>query len=101
MIIYRFMKTNNEYEIDWWMAFVFVLVPVLLISLLTMGLGILGLNMGFVLVGYLLYFIFPFLFLKLGLDFENGTAFKFAIVVPFVAIAAELPFIFLLGAADA
>ena len=99
--VYKFMKTNNEYEIDWWMAFVFVLVPVLLIFLISIGLGVLELPQEYALLGYLFYLIVPFSILKFGLDFNASTAMKFSIWVPVAAVIAEIPFVILMGAGNA
>jgi hypothetical protein len=97
--IYKFMNSRLEYEITWWMAFLFVLVPGLLLLLLNIGIGLLNLSPLFVLLGYVLYFIVPFLILRFGLEFERSPAIKFSAVVPIVAIATEIPFALLLGAA--
>lgn len=99
--LYKFMNTKSDYEIDKMMAFIFILVPCLLIFLLTLGLGYFEISTSYALFGYLLYFIFPFLFLKLGLEFQARPAFNFAIVVPVVAILTEIPFAILLSSANA
>lgn len=96
--IYRFMKTENNIEIDWWMAFVFVLVPSLISFLIVfLGVGMLGLPGALALLVYPLYFLVPFGVLKLGFEFKAITAAKFAIVVPIVVIALEIIYVLIFG----
>ncbi len=99
--IYKFIDTKSEYEIDWWMSFLFIFAPSIVIFLLNIGIGIAGINPMFALFGYVFYFIFPLLFLKLGLDFETKPAMKVAAWVPIVAILTEIPFVFLMQAPSA
>ncbi len=98
--IYKFMNSKSEYEVNGTAAFVFILGPGFLIFLLSILLAKLGINPLFTLVGYVLYFLLPFAYLKYGLEYQNRPAFNFAIVVPVVAILTEIPFVFLLGAGD-
>lgn len=100
MGIYKFMNSKSEYEVNGTAAFVFILGPGFLIFLLAILFGYLGVSPAFSLLGYLLYFFLPFAYLKYGLEYANGPAFKFAIVVPVVAILTEIPFLFLFGAGD-
>lgn len=95
--IYKLMNSKSEYEIHGTMAFVFMLAPGFMIFLISIGLAYFELSPNFVLFGYLLYFVVPFLVLKQGLEFKTKQAFSFAIAVPVVAILTEIPFIFLLG----
>jgi len=99
--IYKFMNSKSEYDITWWMAFVFIWVPGFLLFLLSIGLNLLNLSPAFSLFGYLFYFAVPFLILKHGLEFDRSPAIKFSAVVPIVAIATEIPFVILLGAGNA
>ena len=95
--IYKFMNSKSDYEIDWTMAFVFILAPGLLIFLLSIALNYFELTPELVLLGYLLYFLVPFIYLKTLLDYETKPAFNFSIVVPIVAALTEIPFLFLSG----
>ena len=97
--IYRLMKSGSEYEVDWWIAFAFVLVPGLLIFLVSAGLAFFNLPATLALVGYLLYFLIPFFMLRYQLEFSLKSAIKFAAVVPVVAIATEVLFVLLLSQA--
>lgn len=92
------MTSKSEYEIDGWIAFVFIFVPSMLIFLLSMGLAMLNLSPLLAVLGYSFYFLVPFLFLKLSFEYETKPAFKFAVVVPVVAIFTEIPFYFIFGA---
>lgn len=92
MYVYKFMKTNNQYEMDWWMAFIIMSISSLLNGFVSITWLMAELHDGFLVIGYLIYFLVPFLLLKVGLKFVTKTAFKFAIVVPIVAIVATLPF---------
>ncbi len=87
---FRFLKNETDYEISWWLAFVAVLVPAILLSWGSLGLQAAGLDPGYVLLGYPLYFLFPFLLLKLGLDFPAVSAAKHAGVVLLVVFLVEV-----------
>lgn len=95
--IYKFMNSKSEYEVSGMMAFVFILGPGFLMFLLSIALNYLELSPSLALLGYALYFILPFCVLKFGLDFQNGPATKFSLVVPAVAVLTEIPFYLLLG----
>lgn len=99
--IYKFIDTRSDYEIDWWMAFLFVFVPGFLIMLISIGIVALGLSLSLVLLCYSLYFIFPFMFLKLSLNYESAPAAKLSGWVPVVAVLAEVPFALLNSALNA
>ena len=100
--IYKLLKPSNDVEIDWWMAFIFVLVPALITFLIVFfGVGILGLPPIISLLSYPIYFLVPFGILKAGLDFKIGEAAKFAIFVPVVIIALEIIYVFVFGMPNA
>jgi len=104
--IYKFLDRNRIPEdfdpaVDWWMAFVFVFTPTILIFILAMGLGLAELPPEFVLVGYLFYFLVPFAMLKGMLDFKLKRAILFSIWVPIIAILTDVFFVALLGASSA
>lgn len=99
--IYNFMNSKSEYDITWWLAFVFIWLPGLLLFLISIGLNLLNLSPAYTLLGYPLYFVVPFLILKYGLEFERSPAIKFSVVVPIVAIATEILFAVIFGAANA
>lgn len=99
--IYKFINSRSEYEVNGTAAFVFILGPGFLIFLLSILLAKLGLNPVFALMGYILYFLLPFAYLKYALEYENRPALKFAMVVPVVAILTEIPFVFLFGTGNA
>lgn len=94
--IYKFINTKSDYDITWWLAFVFIIVPGILILLITAGLSLMGLPTDFALLGYILYLVIPFSILRYGLDYERGPAMKLSIAVPIVAIATEIPFALLM-----
>ncbi|GAA5214092.1 hypothetical protein ACFSJ3_03980 [Corallincola platygyrae] len=91
-VIYRFLKADNGYEVDWWMALVFVLVPAFINFFLSMGIAMLELPAMLGFIGLVLYFLVPYLFLKIGLEFRSGVAVKFALFVPVVVISVDLAF---------
>lgn len=101
VLIYRALKSGSQYEIDWWMALVFVLVPGMLVALLSGLLWLLEWPSELILVGYSLYFVVPFFILKTGLDFQAKTAAKFAAFVPVVMVAATLVVSMMLAAVPA
>jgi len=87
--IYKLMNEPDGDLVEWGATFAFILAPGFLIFLIVIGLGFFGVNPNFALFGYFLYFLIPFFWLKHYVEFSNGSAFKFAIVVPIVAIATE------------
>ena len=95
--IYKLMKEPDGEFISWGATFSFVMAPGFLIFLIAIGLASLGINPAFILLAYSLYFIAPFFWLKHFLEFSNKSAFKFAIVVPVVAIATEILFASIIG----
>jgi hypothetical protein len=99
--VYKLMNSKSEYEINGMMAFVFIFTPGLMIFLISLGLAYYELSENFILYGYLLYFIIPFLVLKQGLEFKARQAFNFSIAVPIVAILTEIPFVVLLASQNA
>lgn len=101
MGIYKFMNSKSDYEVDWWMAFIFILAPGFLIFLASIGLAYFDQPPQYILAGYVLYFVIPFLMLKYGLYYKTRVAFKFSIVVPVIAVLTEIPFVILFGAANA
>lgn len=99
--IYKFMNAKSDYDVTWWLAFVFILAPGFLIFLLSAGLHLAELPADFALLGYSLYFLIPFLILRYGLEYQPGPALKFSAVVPLVAIATEIPFVLLMSGGPA
>ncbi len=95
--IYKFMNSKSEYKVDAYIAGMFIFVPGILIFFISIGLNMLNINPGFSLLGYLLYFFFPLLFLKLSLEYQTKPAIKFSSVVPIVAIVTEIPFAILMA----
>lgn len=95
--IYKFMSSQSEIEIDWWMTAAFIFVPAIMILLLAALFGIFNISQAWLLLGYVLYFIIPFLILKIGFEFKTGSAIKFSSVVPVVAILTEVIFVLLLN----
>ncbi len=104
MGIYKFIDRNkpetNEPEIDWWVAFAFVFAPVFLIFLISIGVNTAELSPLIILAAYSLYFIIPFFYLKGMLDYPSKKSFKYAVWVPIVVIAVEVPIVILSGAAN-
>ena len=98
--IYKFINSKSEYEITWWMAFVFIMVPGFLFLLLGIGINLLNLSPMLSLIGYIFYFAVPFLILRYGLEFQRSPAIKYSTVVPVVAILTEIPFILIFGPGD-
>lgn len=92
--IYQFMNAKAENKINVGIAFVFVLVPSFVIFLIRLVLELYGAPQNYALFGYVLYFIFPFLFLKFALEYQNSSAFRYAIIVPAVATVTVIPFMF-------
>ncbi len=99
--IYKFMNSKSDYKVDGWIAFLFILAPGIIMFLLAAGLGLANINPNYAVWGYLLYFLFPFAFLKLSLEYETKPALKYSIVVPIVAVVTEIPFVLLSGASGA
>ena len=95
--IYKMMTSKSDYKIDWWMAFSFVLLPMFLMFLLTVGLDAMGLPPQFAAAGYLLYFLIPFAFLKTSMEFSASEAGKYAAIVPMVVIVVEVPLVLMMG----
>ena len=95
--IYKLMKEPDGEFISLGATFAFVMAPAFLIFLIAIGLVTLGVNPVFTLFAYLLYLIIPFFWLKHFLEFNNASAFKYAIFVPVVAIATEILFASLIG----
>lgn len=103
--IYKFIARRPKEEdafhvdIDWWMAFAFIFTPSVLIFFLSMFVAAIDANQIVVLIGYVLYFVIPFLVMKHMLDYPAREAAKLALVVPFVAVMTEIPFILLFSGA--
>jgi hypothetical protein len=103
--IYKVMDRNkpesNEPQIDWWMAFAFVLAPGFLIFLITIGILSAELSPTLLLAAYSLYFVVPFFYLKFMLDYTSKQSAKYAVWVPIVAIVVEVLFALVIGGGNA
>ena len=95
--IYKFMNSHSDYEVSWVMAFLFILAPGFLIFLCSIVISYFDLNPALVLACYIFYFVVPFAYLKLLLDYQTKPAFKYSIVVPVVAVLTEIPFVLLMA----
>lgn len=94
-------REDFDPQVDWWMAFVFVYVPSLLIFLLRIGLGIAELPQSLALTGYLFYFFVPFVMLKFMLGFESKRAVLFSIFVPIIVLLLEVLIVSFVGVESA
>src|SRR5262245_51023049 len=92
--VFRLMSDGSKY-MDWSLAAAFVFCPALLIMLISLCLRLLDLPPALVLVAYTLYFIVPFVALKVVAGFTTKSAIKFSLVVPIVVILTEIPFVVL------
>ena len=104
--IYRFLDRNRTPEdfdpkVDWWMAFVFVMAPSMLIFLLAMGLGVISMPSELALFGYLFYFLIPFGMMKGMLEFQTKRAVVFSLWVPAIAVVTEISAVLLIGVPNA
>ncbi len=91
------MNSRSDYEVDTFIASTFVLVPAIINFGINIGLAALEINPLFGLIGYVLYFIIPFAFLIIALDFKLRPAFNFSIVVPLIVVLTEIPFALILN----
>lgn len=104
--LYKFIDRNRVPEdfdpkVDWWMAFVFVWAPSILIMFISIGISALSLSLNWVLLGYVLYFLVPFSILKFMLEFKPKRAVLYSIPVPIVATITEVIIVVMLGNSNA
>ena len=99
--IYKFMNSKSEYEIDWWIAAGFIFVPAIVVFLLTILFGLFEIDQTWFMAGIVLYFLFPYLFLKFSLDFQTGPAIKYSSIVPIVVILLDIAWVAIFGMPDA
>ena len=98
-LVARKPTEEGEYyiRVEWWLAFAFVLAPAILIYFISIGLAALQVPPGIIFATYILYFVIPFITLKVMLEFETKEAMKLALFVPIVVIVSEIPFLVLVN----
>ncbi len=99
--VFKFVDRNRvpgEFDpvLDWWMALVLVIAPSILIGFSNIGIAAAELPGYLILAFYPLYFLVPFLTLKLALGFTAKRASIYSIWVFVVAILIEFVFYFLI-----
>ncbi|WHI46441.1 hypothetical protein ACJJIW_20745 [Microbulbifer sp. JMSA004] len=103
--IYKLIDGNNaessDSDIDWWIAFVFVFAPMILIfiiSLVVVGNDFSGI---IILSAYSLYFIIPFIYLKKVLGYSSKKSLKCSVWIPVTVLAIEIPYTLIFGVHNA
>ncbi|WP_445363622.1 hypothetical protein ACJJIQ_02665 [Microbulbifer sp. ANSA003] len=99
--IYKLIDRNkaqsSDPDIDWWVAFTFVFVPMILIFIISLVVIGNAFSEIIILSAYSLYFIIPFIYLKKILGYSAKKSLKYSVWVPVTVLAIEIPYTLFFG----